>query len=84
MWRKPQHHMDIDHTHDHVHWVELFYDLIHVVTIFLLGNYLSHHLSLDGFFVFAGLFIALWFAWGDLSVFNMSAPISGTASPCQC
>jgi len=70
MWRKPQHHHDIDHAHDHVHWTELFYDLIHVVTIFLLGNYLSQHLSLDGFLTFCGVFIVLWYAWGELSVFN--------------
>jgi low temperature requirement protein LtrA len=70
MWRKPQHHQDIDHAHDHVHWVELFYDLIHVVTIFLLGNYLSHHLDVQGFLIFAGVFIALWYAWGELSIFN--------------
>ena len=70
MWRKPQHHQDIGHAHDHVHWTELFYDLIHVVTIFLLGNYLSHHLHFDGFLVFCGMFIVLWYAWGELSVFN--------------
>ncbi len=70
MWRKPQHHQDLDHAHDHVHWTELFYDLIHVVTIFLLGNFLSHHLDLSGFLVFAGVFIALWYAWGELSIFN--------------
>jgi low temperature requirement protein LtrA len=70
MWRKPQHHFDQDHTHDHVHWTELFYDLIHVVTIFLLGNYLSDHLNLTGFLVFAGVFIPLWYAWGELSIFN--------------
>jgi len=70
MWRKPQHHQDLDHAHDHVHWTELFYDLIHVVTIFLLGNYLSHHLDLHGFLVFAGVFATLWYAWGELSIFN--------------
>ena len=70
MWRKPQHHHDLENTHDHVHWVELFYDLIHVVTIFLLGNYLSDHLDLQGFLTFAGVFIALWYAWGELSIFN--------------
>lgn len=70
IWRKPQHHQDLDDAHDHVHWAELFYDLIHVVTIFLLGNYLSHHLDLHGFFVFAGVFITLWYAWGELSIFN--------------
>lgn len=70
MWRKPQHHEDIDHAHDHVHWTELFYDLIHVVTIFLLGNYLSAHLDVNGFLVFSGVFTALWLAWGELSMFN--------------
>ena len=70
MWRKPQHHHDLDHAHGHVHWVELFYDLIHVVTIFLLGNYLSSHLDVPGFLVFGGVFIVLWYAWGELSIFN--------------
>jgi low temperature requirement protein LtrA len=70
MWRKPQHHSDLDQAHDRVHWTELFYDLIHVVTIFLLGNYLSENLDIHGFLVFAGAFIALWYAWGELSIFN--------------
>jgi len=34
MWRLPKHHLDLKSSHDHVHWVELFYDLIHVVIIF--------------------------------------------------
>ena len=70
MWRKPQHHLDVENKHDHVHWVELFYDLIHVVTIFLLGNYLSENLNIEGFLVFCGVFIVLWYAWGELSIFN--------------
>ncbi|MEM6669543.1 MAG: low temperature requirement protein A [Pseudomonadota bacterium] len=70
LWRGPRHHMDAEDAHDHVHWIELFYDLIHVVTIFMLGNYLSHHLSIDGFLVFAALFTAMWFAWFDSSLFN--------------
>lgn len=70
MWRKPQHHADLDHTHDHVHWTELFYDLIHVVSIFLLGNYLADNFHINGFLVFAGVFFTLWYAWGELSIFN--------------
>ncbi len=70
MWRKPQHHQDTERTNNHVHWVELFYDLVHVVTIFLLGNYLSHHINPMGFITFALMFIALWFAWAELSVYN--------------
>lgn len=70
MWRLPKHHLDHEDAHDHVHWVELFYDLIHVVIIFLLGNFLSDHLTWVGFLAFAGIFTAVWFAWADSSVFN--------------
>lgn len=70
LWTPPRHHMDVAAASKHVHWLELFYDLIHVVTIFILGGYLSQHLNVDGFLVFAGVFIALWFAWADTSVFN--------------
>ena len=65
MWRLPKHHLDYEDAHDHVHWVELFYDLIHVVIIFLLGNFLSDHLTWVGFLAFAGIFTAVWFAWAD-------------------
>ena len=70
IWRKPRHHMDVEKPGHHVHWVELFFDLVHVVTIFQLGNYLSHHLDPTGFFVFTGLFIAVFFAWADSSAYN--------------
>ncbi|WP_022951713.1 low temperature requirement protein A [Leucothrix mucor] len=70
LWRSPSHHEDLDEAHDHVHWVELFYDLIHVVCIFMLGNYLSHHLSFQGLFIFAALFTAIWMAWAEASYFS--------------
>jgi len=70
LWRSPRHHLDLPGTHEHVHWVELFYDLIHVVMIFLLGNFLSHHHDLAGFIAFAMLFSAMWLAWGESSVYN--------------
>lgn len=70
IWRKPQHHMDVENPSNHVHWVELFFDLVHVVTIFLLGNFLSHHLDWHGFLIFTGLFIAFFYAWADSSVYN--------------
>ncbi|MFA0040061.1 low temperature requirement protein A [Vibrio sp. 10N.261.52.A1] len=70
LWRKPKHHLDTDSSNDHVHWIELFYDLAHVVSIFVLGNFLSHHLGFGGFVIFAALFTVIWFAWFDLSLFN--------------
>lgn len=48
IWRRPRHYMDVEGARDHVHWVELFFDLIQVVTVFLLGNYLSRHLDWHG------------------------------------
>ncbi len=70
IWRRPRQHMDVEGAGDHVHWVELFFDLIHVVTVFILGNYLSHHLDWYGVLVFTGLFLAIFFAWADSSVYN--------------
>ncbi len=70
IWRKPQHHLDLEKPGNHVHWVELFFDLVYVVTIFQLGNFLSHHLDPAGFLVFTGLFLAVFFAWADSSAYN--------------
>lgn len=70
IWRRPRHYMDDEGASNHVHWVELFFDLIHVVTIFILGNYLSHHLDWQGFWIFTGLFLAIFYAWADSSVYN--------------
>ena len=78
LWQKPTHHEDVEHTDHHVEWIELFYDLVHVVCVFLLGNYLSHHLSIDGFFIFAALFTLVWMAWGD-TVYYTSLYVSTDA-----
>lgn len=70
VWRKPRHHLDARDASNHVHWVELFFDLVHVVTIFMLGNFLSNHLDVHGFMVFSGIFLAVFFAWADSSIYN--------------
>ncbi|WP_219988672.1 low temperature requirement protein A [Leucothrix pacifica] len=70
LWRAPLHHEDLEDAEEHVHWVELFYDLIHVVCVFMLGNYLSHHLSIEGFLIFAALFAVIWMAWAEASYFS--------------
>ncbi len=71
IWTRPRHHLDVEGgASNHVHWVELFYDLVHVVTIFLLGNYLSHHLDWSGFWTYTFVFIAIFFAWADNSIYN--------------
>lgn len=75
LWNKPVHHEDAKEAGHHVGWIELFYDLIHVVCVFILGDYLSHHLGWSGFFIFVGLFIMMWVAWGD-TIFYTSLYVS--------
>lgn len=47
----------------HATWLELFYDLVFVVTISQLSHYLFHEISLSNFFQFLFLFIPVWWAW---------------------
>ena len=78
LWHKPTHHEDVKDVDHHVAWIELFYDLVHVVCVFMLGNYLSHHLNIDGFLIFAALFTLIWMAWGD-TVYYTSLYVSKDA-----
>ena len=47
----------------HATWLELFYDLVFVVTISQLSHYLFHEVSLSNFFGFLFLFIPVWWSW---------------------
>jgi low temperature requirement protein LtrA len=47
----------------HATWLELFYDLVFVVTISQLSHYLLHEISLSNFFGFLFLFIPVWWSW---------------------
>ena len=47
----------------HATWLELFYDLVFVVTISQLSHYLLHDVSLSIFFGFLFLFIPVWWSW---------------------
>lgn len=75
LWNKPVHHQDAKHAGHHVGWIELFYDLIHVVCVFILGDYLSHHLGLNGALGFIALFVLVWVAWSD-TIFYTSLYVS--------
>ncbi|NVK32126.1 MAG: low temperature requirement protein A [Gammaproteobacteria bacterium] len=70
LWKKPLHHQELESASNHVQWIELFYDLVHVVMIFVLGNYLSAHMSVEGFLTFAGLFFCMMYSWGSVNVYN--------------
>ena len=47
----------------HATWLELFYDLVFVVTISQLSHYLLHEISLSNFLGFLFLFIPVWWSW---------------------
>ncbi len=70
LWQQPTHHENLKEQEEDIYWVELFYDLIHVVSIFLMGNFLSHHLSVEWLWYFIFFFIAFWVAWGDFAFYN--------------
>jgi low temperature requirement protein LtrA len=44
-------------------WLELFFDLVFVVAVAQLSNALSADMSLEGFLIFCGLFVPVWWAW---------------------
>jgi len=46
-----------------VTWAELFYDLVFVVLVSELSNYLFKNLSIVGLLEFCLLFIAVWYGW---------------------
>ncbi len=59
----PELHSPVLNEEKKVTWLELFYDLIFVAAFIQLGNGLSHHVSVEGFFAFAAIFVPLWVAW---------------------
>jgi len=50
-------------------WLELFYDLAFVVAVAMLGQRLLDDFSLTGFLTYAGLFVAVWWAWVSYTFF---------------
>jgi low temperature requirement protein LtrA len=47
----------------HATWLELFFDLVFVVAVAQLADGLAADPSARGFLIFAGLFVAVWWAW---------------------
>jgi low temperature requirement protein LtrA len=47
----------------HATWLELFFDLVFVVAVAQLSNALSADPTVEGFLIFCGLFVPVWWAW---------------------
>src|ERR671918_757718 len=50
-------------------WLELFFDLVFVVTIAELGTRLSGDVTLHGFLEFMALFVPVWWAWAGFTFY---------------
>lgn len=53
-----------------VSWLELFYDLVFVVLIFVLAHLLEGQVSWDGVFAFGLLFVPVWWVWMVPTLYN--------------
>ncbi len=54
----------------HATWLELFFDLVFVLAVSELADYLRDHLTPDGLLHFAGLFVVVWWAWLSFTFFS--------------
>ena len=62
-WWQPPRKAGAGLEHRQVTFLELFYDLVYVVLIAQLSHALASHLSWEGVWGFAFLFIIVWWAW---------------------
>jgi low temperature requirement protein LtrA len=64
-WHDPPRLRTLEGVEDerHATWLELFFDLVFVVAIAQLADGLSEDPSVRSFLIFAGLFVAVWWAW---------------------
>jgi len=69
-WLVPPRLRTIDETEERrATWLELFFDLVFVVAIAELAHQLAEDNSVDGFLIFAGLFVPVWVAWQGYSFY---------------
>ena len=53
----------------HATWLELFFDLVFVITVGRLAARFGHHLDVHGLLEFLGLFIPVWWIWVGHTVY---------------
>lgn len=70
-WQKPLLHDHSSEDHEHrVTWLELFYDLVFVITISQLTHHLAVDMTLKGILTFIFLFIPVWWAWIGMTFYS--------------
>lgn len=68
-WQKPKRTMDLDEDR-RVSFLELFYDLVYVVIISELTHAFAKNISLTGALEFLFLFIIVWWAWINGTIYH--------------
>ncbi len=58
-----------DSGHRQATWLELFFDLVFVVSIASLSKNLEHHIALNTIFEFSILLLAIWWLWMEFSYY---------------
>jgi low temperature requirement protein LtrA len=53
-----------------ISWLELFYDLVYVIAISRITQHLATHMSVNGFFQYAGLFFLIFWGWLNGSLYH--------------
>src|SRR6187399_2067984 len=53
-----------------ISWLELFYDLVYVIAIARITHHLFQHISINGFFEYASLFILIFWGWLNGSLYH--------------
>ena len=61
--------LDADQDERHATWLELFFDLVFVISIAEVVHALEDYRSLADFAGTAGLFVAVWWAWVGYTVY---------------
>lgn len=68
-WWGPPKKFDPHFEERRISWLELFYDLVYVIAISRITNHLTLHLTIEGFFQYAGLFILIFWGWLNGSLY---------------
>ena len=65
----PRRRSELEHGSHTVSWLELYFDLIFVVSVIQAGNLLSNDVSYHGFMRVALVYALLWWSWGHTTTY---------------
>lgn len=69
-WWGPPKKFDQPEKDRRVSWLELFYDLVYVIALARITHHFAAHVSVGGFFEYAGLFCLIFWGWLNGSLYH--------------